>query len=217
MHILAHQLDVTGPGLGLLVRLEGFLIQNLLEFLGLDLLLLLEGTYLCFHLEPLLVLRLLKSSVADVVSLVSLQLIGADLVLGLGEDLRGDEVLLLTELRLHVLEQLVALDGHVADLDGVNLDTPARQRVVQVVLDLCLDEATIPENVQDRHISDAVTDHRDAHVSQLLSDLSMRVAAAQLIAERLIQLEDIILIRTPDERALDLDELHFLCDLLGGE
>lgn len=160
---------------------------------------------------------MLKSSVADVVLLVSLQLISADLVLGLGEDLRGNEVLLLTELRLHVLEQIIALDGHVADLDGVNLNAPAGQRAVQVVLDLRLNEAAIPENVQDRHISDAVTDYRDAHVSQLLSDLSMRVAAAQLIAERLVQLEDVVLVRTPDERALDLDELHFLCDLLGGE
>ena len=160
---------------------------------------------------------MLKSSVADVVLLVSLQLISADLVLGLREDLRGDEVLLLTELRLHVLEEIVALDGHVADLDGVNLDAPSRQRAVQVVLDLRLNKTAIPENVQDRHISDAVTDHRDTHVSQLLSDLSMRVAAAQLVAECLVQLEDVVLVRTPDERAFDLDELHFLCDLLGGE
>lgn len=70
---------------------------------------------------------------------------------------------------------------------------------MQVVLDLHLDEAAIPEYIHDSHVGDAVAHHRDAHISQLLTDLSVLVASAQLIAERFIQFEDVVLVGTPDQ------------------
>ena len=128
------------------------------------------------------------------------------------------KILSITELRLHVLEKCIVDDLNVLNLDRLNVNSPANQRLLSTFHNTLLDLVTILQEFTNAHVGDAVADDGRRHARDLGGNL-VRLGDLDLSPEALVQLERAAgrIVRSPDQRDFDIHCLHFAGDLFGVE